>query len=171
MAMILMIFFFSLACRLTSSWVHGTRCSVKRSNVQFGNKETLGQVTHLLKQKNHGLWMKRNRRQIIGIFTKSLFLASPTRARRAVPLEAPGRARSSPLFWVRPLGTEESLFNMMIMVTILLPACSCSPSPGPTIITLRAVVKTSMVSKMPWTSSRSASPLLWSSLALQSSKT
>ena len=30
-------------------------------------------------------------------FHKSLFIASPTRARRAVPLEAPGRARSSPL--------------------------------------------------------------------------
>ena len=74
-------------------------------------------------------------------------------------------------FWVRPLGTQESLFNIMIMMTILLPACSCSPSPGPTIITLRAVVKTSMVSKMPWTLSRSASPLPSSSLALQSSKT
>ena len=77
MVMILMIFFFSLACRLTSSWVHGTRCSVKRSNVQFGNAETFGQVTHLWKQKNHGLWMKWNRQQIIDIFTKVYSLPAP----------------------------------------------------------------------------------------------
>ena len=77
MMAILIIFFFSLACRPTSSWVHGTRCSVKRLNVQFGNKETFVQVTHLWKQKNQGLWMKWNRQQIIDIFTKVYSLPAP----------------------------------------------------------------------------------------------
>ena len=140
MAMILMIFFFSLACRLTSSWVPGTRCSVKRWNVQFGSKETIGQVTHLWKQNNHRLWMKWNRQQIIDISQK-VFHCQPHESSESSALGGSWESKIVPpilsaafrywgkpfqhddngddCLWVLPLGIEDSLVTMMIMVMIV----------------------------------------------------